>query len=145
MSNSQSCIKRSPLGQKLSGLLRQVTSSKRFNSISYEIFWLDKRKVTVHVLVWLLLDQTSKHSYKQKHFHGILDLFSAFHLKVWSSSEKKVLNDEHRGKHPIKYPYMFIYKLFGPSLKHFQNILLKKKKKKKKEEMHWSEEHFVLW
>jgi hypothetical protein len=33
---SQSCIKRSPLGQLLSGLIRQVTSLKRFNS--YEIF-----------------------------------------------------------------------------------------------------------
>jgi hypothetical protein len=34
---SQSCIKRSPLGQRLSGLIRQVTSLKRFNS--YEIFY----------------------------------------------------------------------------------------------------------
>ena len=32
---SQSCIKRSPLGQRLSDLIRQVTSLKRFNS--YEI------------------------------------------------------------------------------------------------------------
>jgi len=29
---SQSCIKISPLGQRLSGLIRQVTSLKRFNS-----------------------------------------------------------------------------------------------------------------
>jgi hypothetical protein len=34
---SQTCIKRSPLGQRKSGLLRQVTSWKRFNS--YEIFY----------------------------------------------------------------------------------------------------------
>jgi len=29
---NQSCIKRSPLGQRLSDLIRQVTSLKRFNS-----------------------------------------------------------------------------------------------------------------
>jgi hypothetical protein len=28
----QTCIKRSPLGQRKSGLLRQVNSEKRFNS-----------------------------------------------------------------------------------------------------------------
>jgi hypothetical protein len=39
---SQSCIKRSPLGQLLSGLIRQVTSLKRFNS--YEIFYDRTRK-----------------------------------------------------------------------------------------------------
>ena len=40
---SQSCIKRSPLGQRLSGLIRQVTSLKRFNS--YEIFYDRTRKM----------------------------------------------------------------------------------------------------
>ena len=39
---SQSCIKRPPLGQRLSGLIRQVTSLKRFNS--YEIFYDRTRK-----------------------------------------------------------------------------------------------------
>jgi hypothetical protein len=39
---SQSCIKRSPLRQLLSGLIRQVTSLKRFNS--YEIFYDRTRK-----------------------------------------------------------------------------------------------------
>ena len=39
---SQTCIKRSPLGQRNSDLLRQVTSLKRFNS--YEIFYNRKRK-----------------------------------------------------------------------------------------------------
>jgi hypothetical protein len=39
---SQSCIKRSPLGQLLSGLIRQVSSLKRFNS--YEIFYDRTRK-----------------------------------------------------------------------------------------------------
>ena len=39
---SQSCIKRSPLGQLLSGLIRQVTSLKRFNS--YDIFYDRTRK-----------------------------------------------------------------------------------------------------
>jgi hypothetical protein len=39
---SQSCIKRSPLGQILSGLIRQVTSLKRFNS--YDIFYDRTRK-----------------------------------------------------------------------------------------------------
>jgi hypothetical protein len=39
---SQSCIKRSPLEQLLSGLIRQVTSLKRFNS--YEIFYDRTRK-----------------------------------------------------------------------------------------------------
>ena len=34
---SQSCIKGSPLRQRLSGLIRQVTSLKRFNS--YEMFY----------------------------------------------------------------------------------------------------------
>jgi len=34
---SQTCIKRSLLGQRKSGLLRQVTSQKRFNS--YKIFY----------------------------------------------------------------------------------------------------------
>ena len=39
---SQTCIKRSPLGQRKSGLIRQVTSLKRFNS--YEIFYDRTRK-----------------------------------------------------------------------------------------------------
>ena len=39
---SQTCIKRSPLGQRKSGLLRQVTSYKRFNS--YEIFYDSTRQ-----------------------------------------------------------------------------------------------------
>ena len=39
---SQICIKRSPLGQRLSGLIRQVTSLKRFNS--YEMFYDRTRK-----------------------------------------------------------------------------------------------------
>ena len=39
---SQTCIKRSPLGQRNSGLIRQVTSLKRFNS--YEICYNRKRK-----------------------------------------------------------------------------------------------------
>ena len=39
----QTCIKRSPLGQRKSGLIRQVTSSKRFNS--YEIVYDWARKV----------------------------------------------------------------------------------------------------
>jgi hypothetical protein len=39
---SQTCIKRSPLGQRKSGLIRQVTSKKRFNS--YEIFYDRTRK-----------------------------------------------------------------------------------------------------
>ena len=39
---SQSCTKRSPLGQLLSGLIRQVTSLKRFNS--YEICYDRTRK-----------------------------------------------------------------------------------------------------
>ena len=39
---SQTCIKRSPLGQRKSGLIRQVTSKKRFNS--YEIFYVRTRK-----------------------------------------------------------------------------------------------------
>jgi len=39
---SQTCIKRSLLGQGKSGLLRQVTSKKRFNS--YEIFYDRTRK-----------------------------------------------------------------------------------------------------
>ena len=40
---SQTCIKRSPLGQRKSGLIRQVTSLKRFNS--YEIFYDRTRKM----------------------------------------------------------------------------------------------------
>jgi len=39
---SQTCIKRSHLGQRESGLIRQVTSLKRFNS--YEIFYDRTRK-----------------------------------------------------------------------------------------------------
>ena len=39
---SQTCIKRSPLGQRKSGLIRQVTSQKSFNS--YEIFYGRTRK-----------------------------------------------------------------------------------------------------
>ena len=39
---SQSCIKRSPLRQRLSGLIRQVTSLKMLNS--YEIFYDRTRK-----------------------------------------------------------------------------------------------------
>jgi hypothetical protein len=43
---SQTCIKRSPLRQRKSGLLIQVTSEKRFNS--YEIFYdRTRKKVTV--------------------------------------------------------------------------------------------------
>ena len=41
---SQTCIKRSLLGQRKGGLLRQVTSYKRFNSC--KIFLQDKKKVT---------------------------------------------------------------------------------------------------
>jgi hypothetical protein len=40
---SQTCIKRSPLGQRKNGLIRQVTSYKRF--ISYEIFYDRTRKM----------------------------------------------------------------------------------------------------
>ena len=40
--NMFTCIKRSPLGQRKCGLLRQVTSSKRFNSC--EIFYDRTRK-----------------------------------------------------------------------------------------------------
>jgi hypothetical protein len=38
---SQTCIKRSALGQSKSGLIRQVTSQKRFNSyeLFYEVMW----------------------------------------------------------------------------------------------------------
>ena len=39
---SQTCIKRSPLGQRKNGLIRQVTSEKMFNS--YEIFYDRTRK-----------------------------------------------------------------------------------------------------
>jgi len=39
---SQTCIKRSPLGQRKTGLIRQVTSKKRLNS--YEIFYDRTRK-----------------------------------------------------------------------------------------------------
>jgi hypothetical protein len=39
---SQTCIKRSPLGQRKSGLIRQVTSKKRLNS--YEMFYARTRK-----------------------------------------------------------------------------------------------------
>jgi len=39
---SQTCIKRSPLEQRKSGLIRQVTSSKRFNS--YEFIYDRTRK-----------------------------------------------------------------------------------------------------
>ena len=38
---SQICIKRSPLGQSKSGLLRQVTSEKRLNL--YELFYVRTR------------------------------------------------------------------------------------------------------
>jgi len=40
--NMFTCIKRFPLGQRTCGLLRQVTSSKRFNSC--EIFYDRTRK-----------------------------------------------------------------------------------------------------
>ena len=39
---SPTCIKRSPLGQRKSGLISQVTSEKRFNS--YKIFYDRRRK-----------------------------------------------------------------------------------------------------
>jgi len=39
---SQTCIKRSPLGQRKDGLIRQVTSEKRLNS--YESFYDRIRK-----------------------------------------------------------------------------------------------------
>jgi len=39
---SQTCIKRSPMGKRKSGLLRQVTSLKMFNS--YEMFYEGTRK-----------------------------------------------------------------------------------------------------
>ena len=39
---SETCIKRSPLGQSKSGLLRQVTSYKRFNL--NELFYVRTRK-----------------------------------------------------------------------------------------------------
>ena len=42
MKYSQTCIKRSPLEQRKSGLIRQVTSSKRLNS--YELFYDRTRK-----------------------------------------------------------------------------------------------------
>jgi len=52
---SKTCIKMSPLGQRKSGLLRQMTSKKRFNS--YENFYDRSRKrwplntgLTVHLL-----------------------------------------------------------------------------------------------
>jgi len=40
---SQTCIKRSPLGQRKSGLLRQVIVLKKFNS--YEMFYDRTRKM----------------------------------------------------------------------------------------------------
>jgi hypothetical protein len=52
---SQSCIKRSPLGQIRSGLIRQVTSYKRFNS--YEIFYdrTNKDDILIEVTTWSVL------------------------------------------------------------------------------------------
>ena len=41
--NSRTCIKRSPLGRRKSGCIRQVTSKKRLNS--YEIFYDRTRKM----------------------------------------------------------------------------------------------------
>ena len=41
---SQTCIKRTPLGLRKGGILRQVTSQKRINS--YKIFYDDKKRVT---------------------------------------------------------------------------------------------------
>ena len=41
--NSKTCIKRSPVGWRKSGLLRHVTSYKRFNA--YEIFYDRTRKM----------------------------------------------------------------------------------------------------
>jgi hypothetical protein len=41
---SQTCTKRSPLGQRKSDIIRQMTSQKRFTS--YEIFYDGKKKMT---------------------------------------------------------------------------------------------------
>ena len=43
--NSKTCIKRSPVGWRKSGLLRQVTSYKRFNAYA-NFLWQDKKNVT---------------------------------------------------------------------------------------------------
>ena len=42
MKYNETCLKRSPLGQRKSGLIRQVTTLKRFNS--YDIFYDRTRK-----------------------------------------------------------------------------------------------------
>ena len=49
---SPTCIKRSPLGQIKSGLIRQVISLKRFNS--YEIFYdrQEKGDLLIQVTAW---------------------------------------------------------------------------------------------
>jgi hypothetical protein len=49
---SQICIKRSPLGQRKSDLIRQVTSKKRFNS--YEVSYDKTRKgdLLIQVTAW---------------------------------------------------------------------------------------------
>ena len=49
---NQTCIKRTPLGQRRNGLLRQVTSYKRFKS--YEIVYNRRRKgdLLIQVITW---------------------------------------------------------------------------------------------
>ena len=78
----QTCVKRSPLGQRKGGLIRQVTSYKRLNS--YEIFYDRTRQMWAFNTGDCLIEVTACLPVYEKWYFYVGNLSYSFCKWIWN-------------------------------------------------------------